>query len=155
MITITKQEQLVLDEIKYFKQEYPNGISESIIKSELNITEHEFKDIINDLTRKKLINFKNNKITLIDTNKKLNVVKSRNEAKTAELNQMEKYALDILNKMCDEDFTVSKYMAEGTLLYGELKLSNFRMYHILVSLQNKEILKKIEKEDGEYYQINI
>lgn len=155
MITITKQEQLVLDEIKYFKQEYPNGISESIIKSELNITEHEFKDIINDLTRKKLINFKNNKITLIDTNKKINVVKSRNEAKTAELNQMEKYALDILNEMCDEDFTVSKYMAEGTLLYGELKLSNFRMYHILVSLQNKEILKKIEKEDGEYYQINI
>lgn len=155
MITISKQEQLVLNELKYFKQEYPNGINENIIKSELNIREHEFKNIIDDLIRKKLINVKNNKIKLIDSNKKINVVKNRQEVKTAELNQMEKDALNILNKMCSDDFTVSKYMAEGTLLYGELKLSNFRMYHILVSLQNKEILKKIEKEDGEYYQIKI
>jgi hypothetical protein len=155
MITITKQEQIILDELKYFQQEYPNGISENILKSETNITEHQFKDILKDLTRKKLIKIENNKLKLIGTEKKINVVKNRQEVKTAELNQMEIDALNILNEMSDDEFTVSKYMAEGTLLYGDLKLSNPRMYHILVSLQNKEILKKIEKEDGEYYQINM
>lgn len=155
MITITKQEQIILDELKYFQQEYPNGISENILKSETNITEHQFKDILKDLTRKKLIKIENNKLKLIETEKKINVVKNRQEVKTAELNQMEIDALNILNEMSDDEFTVSKYMAEGTLLYGDLKLSNPRMYHILVSLQNKEILKKIEKEDGEYYQINM
>lgn len=155
MITITKQEQIILDELKYFQQEYPNGISENILKSETNITEHQFKDILKDLTRKKLIKIENNKLKLIETEKKINVVKNRQEVKTAELNQMEIDALNILNEMSGDEFTVSKYMAEGTLLYGDLKLSNPRMYHILVSLQNKGILKKIEKEDGEYYQINM
>ena len=155
MITITKQEQIVLDELKYFQQEYPEGINKNILKSQLNITEHQYTDIITDLTNKKLIKIENNKIKFVNNDKKINVVKNRQEVKTAELNQMEIDALNILNEMSDEDFTVSKYMAEGTLLYGELKLSNFRMYHILVSLQNKEILKRIEKEDGEYYQINI
>ena len=37
------------------------------------------------------------------------------------------------------------------LLYGDLKLTNFRMYHIILSLENKGLLKHIHKSDGEYY----
>ncbi len=154
MITITKQEQIVLNEIKYFQQEYPDGISENILKTQLNITEHQYKDIIITLTNNELITIENSKIKLIETSEKINVVKNKQEVKTAELKQIEIDSLNILNELIDDDFTISKYIAEGSLLYGKLKLSNFRMYNILVSLQNKEILKKINKDDGEYYQIN-
>ena len=37
------------------------------------------------------------------------------------------------------------------MLYGDLKLTNFRMYNIILSLQNKGLLKSITKDDGEYY----
>ena len=29
--------------------------------------------------------------------------------------------------------------------------SNFKMYHIILSLENKNLLKPIKKEDGDYY----
>jgi hypothetical protein len=65
------------------------------------------------------------------------------------MKEMESYKL--IKQLVDENNLVSKYTLEGHLLYGDLKLTNFRMYHIILSLQNKELLKPINKDDGEYY----
>ena len=62
---------------------------------------------------------------------------------------MDSYRL--IQELMDDKNLVSKYTLEGHLLYGDLNLTNFRMYHIILSLQNKGLLKSIQKEDGEYY----
>ena len=46
-----------------------------------------------------------------------------------------------------------RYVLEGALLYGELELSPKRTYNITVSLENKNLLKKVKRADGEYYTI--
>ena len=68
-----------------------------------------------------------------------------------ELNKKEKESYELIKSLVDENNLISKYTLEGYLLYEDLKLSNFRMYHIILSLQNKGLLKTIEKSDGEYY----
>lgn len=155
MITITKKENVVFNQIKYLQMEYTEGISENILKMDLDITEHHFKEVLDDLERKNLISRVNGKIKALNVGKKISVVDTRKEVKTAELDQMEVEALDIIRNLSkdEEDGLVSRYIVEGNLLYGNLKVSNFRMYHILISLINKGILKKIKKNDGEYYQV--
>ena len=68
-----------------------------------------------------------------------------------ELNIKEKESYELIQNLVDDKNLISKYTLEGHLLYGDLKLSNFRMYHIILSLQNKGLLKPIIKDDGEYY----
>lgn len=155
MITITKKENVVFNQIKYLQMEYNEGISENILKMDLDITEHHFKEVLEDLERKNLISRVDGKIKALNVGKKISVVDTRKEVKTAELDQMEVEALDIIRNLSEkeEDGLVSRYIVEGNLLYGNLNVSNFRMYHILISLENKGILKKIKKNDGEYYQV--
>ncbi len=155
MITITKKENVVFNQIKYLQMEYNEGISENILKMDLDITEHHFKEVLEDLERKKLIIRVDGKIKALSVGKKISVVDTRKEVKTAELDQMEVEALNIIRNLSEdeEDGLVSRYIVEGNLLYGNLNVSNFRMYHILISLENKGILKKIKKNDGEYYQV--
>lgn len=135
--------------------EYNEGISENILKMDLDITEHHFKEVLEDLERKNLISRVDGKIKALNVGKKISVVDTRKEVKTAELDQMEVEALEIIRNLSEkeEDGLVSRYIVEGNLLYGNLNVSNFRMYHILISLENKGILKKIKKNDGEYYQV--
>jgi hypothetical protein len=155
MITITKKENVVFNQIKYLQMEYNEGISENILKMDLDITEHHFKEVLEDLERKNLISRVDGKIKALSVGKKISVVDTRKEVKTAELDQMEVEALNIIRNLSEkeEDGLVSRYIVEGNLLYGNLNVSNFRMYHILISLENKGILKKIKKNDGEYYQV--
>jgi hypothetical protein len=153
MITITKKENVVFNQIKYLQMEYKNGISENILKMEIDITEHQFKDVLDDLEQKNLIIREDGKIKALPVSKKISVVETRKEVKTAELDQMELDALSIIRDLSKEEGLVSRYILEGNLLYGKLKVSNFRMYHIIISLENKGILKKIKKSDGEYYQV--
>jgi hypothetical protein len=155
MITITKKENVVFNQIKYLQMEYTDGISENILKMDLDITEHHFKEVLDDLERKNLISRVDGKIKALSVGKEISVVDTRKEVKTAELDQMEVESLDIIRNLSEdeEDGLVSRYIVEGNLLYGNLKVSNFRMYHILISLENKGILKKIKKNDGEYYQL--
>ncbi|MDL2246819.1 hypothetical protein LJB96_04295, partial [Methanobrevibacter sp. OttesenSCG-928-K11] len=135
MITITKREELVLNQIKIFHLEYDDEIPENALKEELKIYEHELNEILNVLDSKKLIKYENNKIKLIDSEKIINTVASNKEVKLAELDQKEKDSIEIIKKIVNEDNLVSKYILEGNLLYGDLKLTNFRMYHIILSLE--------------------
>lgn len=68
-----------------------------------------------------------------------------------QLSEKEQRSLEIIKKLVDEEGNISRTLLEGTLLYGELELSSIRMYNLITSLENKDILKKIQLTDGEYY----
>ncbi|MGL4669605.1 MAG: hypothetical protein ACRCVG_03270 [Methanobacteriaceae archaeon] len=159
MIAITKKEEMVLKHIKMLKLEYNDGVPSNILKMELGIYEHDLNDILNELSRKKILKVANNKITIENTAegdmKETSTVGSQKEVKKAELDKKEAESLEIIKKLVSDDNIISKYLLEGNLLYGNLKLSNFKMYHIILSLENKKIIKRVIRDDGEYYRLLI
>lgn len=151
MIAITKNEEVVLEQIKIFAIEYPNGIPVNVLRKDLGFHEYDLIQILEELQEKDLIVFNDNKVILSESEMEINTVNSKKDVEELELNMKEKEAYELIQNLVDDRNLISKYTLEGHLLYGELKLTNFRMYHILLSLQNKDLLKTIEKEDGEYY----
>ena len=80
---------------------------------------------------------------------KINVVDSRAEVLKEDLNQTEKKAFEIIKNISNNGL-ISRYALEGNLLYGDLKLGNIPMYHLIIELENKGLIKKIQMKDGEY-----
>ena len=151
MITITRNEEVVLNQVKIFDIEYPEGIPITLLRKELGFHEYDLVQILEELQDKGLIIFKNNKAKLSESEKEVNTVNSKKDLEELELNQKEKDSYNLIKELVDDKNLISKYTLEGHLLYGDLQLSNFRMYHIILSLQNKGLLKTINKDDGEYY----
>jgi hypothetical protein len=151
MINITKNEEVVLDQIKIFDTEYAEGVPVNVLRNELGFHEYDLVQILEELQDKDLIVFKDNKASLSESEKEVNTVNSRKDVEELELNMKEKESYKLIQELVDDKNLISKYTLEGHLLYGDLKLTNFRMYHIILSLQNKGLLKSIEKDDGEYY----
>lgn len=151
MITITKNEEVVLDQVKIFSIEYPDGVPFNVLRKDLGFHEYDLVQILEELQNKGLSIFKDNKVTLTDYEKEINTVNSKKDVEELELNLKEKESYKLIQDLVDDKNLVSKYTLEGNLLYGDLKLTNFRMYHIILSLQNKGLLKPISKDDGEYY----
>jgi hypothetical protein len=151
MINITKNEEVVLDQIKIFDTEYAEGVPVNVLRNELGYHEYDLVQILEELQDKDLIVFKDNKASLSESEKEVNTVNSRKDVEELELNMKEKESYKLIQELVDDKNLISKYTLEGHLLYGDLKLTNFRMYHIILSLQNKGLLKSIEKDDGEYY----
>ncbi|MDO5848360.1 MAG: hypothetical protein Q4P18_02390 [Methanobrevibacter sp.] len=151
MITITKKEEVVLNQIKIYHLEYPDGIPLSVLKDETGFFEYNLVQILKTLDSKELIKFDGNVAKLLDIEKEVNAVNSKEDVEKVELNIKEQESYNLIKELVDDNNIVSKYILEGNLLYGDLKLSNFKMFHILLSLQNKGLLKSIKKEDGEYY----
>lgn len=151
MITITKNEEVVLDQMKIFNMEYPDGIPINVLRKELGFHEYDLVQILEELDAKDLVNFSDNKASLSEHEKEINTVNSKKDLEELELNMKEKESYKLIRELVDDKNLISKYTLEGHLLYGDLELTNFRMYHIILSLQNKGLLKSINKEDGEYY----
>ncbi len=151
MIAITKNEEVVLDQIKIFDIEYPDGIPVDVLRRELGFHEYDLVQILEELNDKDLIIFKDNKVSMSESEIEINTVNSKKDVEELELNMKEKESYELIRQLVDDKNLVSKYTLEGHLLYGDLKLTNFRMYHIILSLQNKGLLKSFKKEDGEYY----
>lgn len=151
MITITKNEEVVLEQVKIFNIEYPQGIPLNVLRKDLGFHEYDLVQILEELQDKDLIIFKDNKIKLSESEKEINTVNSKKDVEELELNMKEKESYKLIQELVDDKNLISRYTLEGHLLYGDLKLTNFRMYHIILSLQNKGLLKSIEKDDGEYY----
>ena len=151
MINITKNEEVVLKQVEIYDKEYSQGIPVDVLRKELGFHEYDLVEILNELQGKNLIVFSDNKVKLSDSEKEVNTVDSKSDLKEIELNLKEKESYELIKTLVDEDNLVSKYILEGYLLYGDLKLTNFRMYHIILSLQNKGLLKSMNKPDGEYY----
>ena len=151
MINITRNEEVVLNQIKIFIIEYPEGIPLGVLRKDLGFHEYDLVQILEELQDKDLIIFSDNLVRLSESEKEINTVNSRKDLEELELNQKEKDSYTLIQEVVDDKNLISKYTLEGHLLYGDLKLSNFRMYHIILSLQNKGLLKLINKDDGEYY----
>jgi len=151
MITITKNEEVVLNQIKIFDMEYSEGIPVNVLRKDLGFHEYDLVQILEELADKDLVIFKDNKVSLSQHEKEVNTVNSKKDVEELELSRKEKESYKLIQELVDEKNLISKYTLEGHLLYGDLKLTNFRMYHIILSLQNKGLLKSINKEDGEYY----
>ena len=152
MITITNKENIVLNQIKFFQLEYSDGVPYNILKLDLNMSETEFRDILNNLEDKGLISIFDDyiKTKIIDT--KINVVESNADVIKEDLNQRELKAIDLIKNL-SKNGLVSRYILEGELLYGDLKLNNLQMYNLIMELEIKDLIKKINLKDGEYYQI--
>lgn len=151
MIAITKKEEVVLNQLEMFHSEYSQGIPIKLLKEDLGFHEYDLVQILNTLSEKKLIEFNENSVKLTISDKEINAVKSKKDVEEIELNIKEKESYNLIKQLVDDKNLVSKYSLEGHLLYGDLKLSNFKMYHIILSLENKNLLKPIKKEDGDYY----
>ena len=151
MITITKNEEVVLDQVKIFNVEYQDGIPLDVLKTELGFHEYDLVEILEELSAKDLVVFKDSLVSLSEHEKQINTVNSKKDLEELELNMKEKESYKLIQELVDDKNLISKYTLEGHLLYGDLKLTNFRMYHIILSLQNKGLLKSINKSDGEYY----
>ena len=151
MIAITKNEEVVLNQINIFSIEYPEGIPVGVLRKDLGFHEYDLVEIIKELEDKDLVIFNDNKVSLSEYEKEINTVNSKRDLEELELNIKEKESYELIQNLVDDKNLISKYTLEGHLLYGDLKLSNFRMYHIILSLQNKGLLKPIVKDDGEYY----
>lgn len=153
MITITTKENIILNQIKYFHSEYMDGVPYNIVKLDSNLSETEFKDILTNLENKELISWIDDYLKIKPIDKKLNVVDTRAEVIEEDLNQTQIKAFGIIKNKSNNG-TISRYALEGELLYGDLKLSNIQMYHLIIELENKGLITKINKNDGEYYKIH-
>lgn len=152
MITITKKENFIFNQIKYFQSEYRDGVPYNILKMDLDLSETKLRDILGNLEIKRLISLSDDYILTKTVDSKINVVDSRAEVLKEDLNQTEKKAFEIIKNISNNGL-ISRYALEGNLLYGDLKLGNIPMYHLIVELENKGLIKKIQMKDGEYYSL--
>jgi len=148
MIIITKKENIIYEEIKNLKPEFIDGIPEKIIKMRVDISEHDYHEILNDLQSKNLIIRENGKIKPQKVKDEIKVVENKREVKIEELNQLEKEVIKIIKELA-VDGLIPRYTLEGNLLYGKLRLDNLQMYKLLLSLEDKKILRK----NSEYYRL--
>lgn len=150
MITITIEEENILNQIKSYMED---KIDVSILKGDLGIYEHDLNDLLKSLESKGLVYYNGSIVELKEVDREINTVDSKEDVIIAELNQKEKASFEIIKSLADSKGFVSRYEIEGNLLYGDLKLSDFRMYHILLSLENKELIEAISRKNGDYYKI--
>lgn len=150
MITITIAEEEVLNKIKSYSVD---KINVSVLKEDLGIYEHDLNDLLNSLKSKGLVFYNGSSVQLKEVDAEINTVDSKEDVILAELNQKEKKSFEIIKSLADDKGFVSRYEIEGNLLYGDLKLSDFRMYHILLSLENKGLIKAVYRKNGDYYKI--
>jgi len=154
MLHITRKENMVLNQIKYFQNEYKNCVPYRILKLDLDLSEMDLKDIINTLDQKGIVSYQDGSVTLLETGT-INVWESQEDVKKEELNETEEKAFEIIKNVAGESGLISKTLLEGNMLYGELKLTSLKTYSLIIALENKGLIKKIQRPDGEYYTLNF
>ncbi len=163
-------ETLVLDTIKDYQMEYPDGVPISILL-ELNLSDDDLKATLFILEGKGVIFIEEEFVKLVEqvsvdksilegkavgkgseinvSDKKLTI----DEDKLEELTELELEAYRLIIGLTGDSKRISKYLLEGNLLYGDLELSSLGAFKLIMSLENKGFLKRIHLTDGEYYTI--
>ncbi|MEN6330323.1 MAG: hypothetical protein ABFC91_08555 [Methanobacteriaceae archaeon] len=173
------QEVLVLNTLKYYQAEYTEGVPLSILKLDLDLNDDQLHEVIHTMKSKGAITLTSGKVKLIETENKssesseedIEEIKVLNgpsppkvqerespetlptEELSVELSETEQESLKIIKSLADESGAVSRHILEGHLLYGDLKLSNLRVYNLINSLQIKGHLTRTQRTDGAYYQL--
>ena len=133
--------------IKNNLDKYPESLSYDTIRDVLDLSETKVVDLLNSLQKKNFI--------FVDQDTKMVTYNDLDVAlKTYMLNKTEEEAYVIIQDVISQyDGYAPRYILEGALLYGELGLSTKRTYNITVALENKQLLKRVKRADGEYYTI--
>ncbi|RAP49397.1 MAG: hypothetical protein BZ133_07940 [Methanosphaera sp. SHI613] len=156
MQIITKKENNILTIIKNLRQKYPESLSYDIIKDLIDLSETRLVESLEVLQTKDFIRLDadNKLIYYNDLDAEVKVVENKSALKRYMLNKTEEDAYEIIQDVITKyDGYAPRYVLEGALLYGQLELTPKRTYNIIVSLENKKLLKKVVKTDGEYYTI--
>ncbi|RAP43679.1 hypothetical protein [uncultured Methanosphaera sp.] len=156
MQIITKQENRILMFIKNNLDKYPESISYDTIRDVLDLSETKVVDLLNSLQKKNFIfvDQDTKMVTYNDLDVEVKIVEDKSALKTYMLNKTEEEAYVIIQDVISKyDGYAPRYILEGALLYGELGLSTKRTYNITVALENKQLLKRVKRADGEYYTI--
>ena len=156
MQVITKNENKILLLIKNNLDKYPEKIPYNKIKDILELSETSLIDLLEALQEKNFIKLDSDakEVHYIDLYLETKVVEDKSALKRYMLNKTEEDAYVInQNVISKYNGYAPRYVLEGALLYGELELSPKRTYNITVSLENKNLLKKVKRADGEYYTI--
>ena len=163
-------ETIIISRIKDFQIEYPEGVPLNILKLDLDLSVEELQ--------KTILAMEEEGILLIEEEEYVKLVEGFDEAvesektsqepgsagylseepviekaETYDLTDNEIKALEIIKDITDESGHIPRYILEGTLLYGELKLNTLGIYNLVMSLENKGILKKVQIHDSEYYSV--
>jgi hypothetical protein len=154
MLHITRKENMVLNQIKYFQNEYKNGVPYRILKLDLDLSEMDLKDILILLDEKEIVSYRNGNVTILRTDE-INVCENVAVVKKEILNQTEEKAFEIIKEVAGESGLISRSLLEGHMLYCELKLSSIRTYKMILALENKKLIKKVQRPDGEYFTLNF
>ncbi len=156
MQIVTNDENKIILFIKNNIDKYPEKVSYDIIREVLDFSETKMVDLLTSLQEKNILQFDQTtkEVTYVDLNAEIEVVGDKSELKEYMLNKTEEDAYAIISEVISKyDEYAPRYILEGALMYGELELSPKRTYNIIVSLENKQLLKRVEKVDGEYYTI--
>ena len=156
MQVITKNENKILLLIKNNLDKYPEKIPYNKIKDILELSETSLIDLLEALQEKNFIKLDSDaqEVHYIDLYLETKVVEDKSALKSYMLNKTEEDAYVIIQNVISKyNGYAPRYVLEGALLYGELELSPKRTYNITVSLENKNLLKKVKRADGEYYTI--
>ena len=156
MQVITKNENKILLLIKNNLDNYPEKIPYNKIKDILELSETSLIDLLEALQEKNFIKLDSDakEVHYIDLYLETKVVEDKSALKSYMLNKTEEDAYVIIQNVISKyNGYAPRYVLEGALLYGELELSPKRTYNITVSLENKNLLKKVKRADGEYYTI--
>lgn len=156
MQIITKNENKVLLLIKNNIDTYPEKISYDKIREVLDFSETKIVDILQSLQEKNFINLneETKEVTYEDLYSEVKIVEDKSALTKYMLNKTEEDAYVIIQNIISKyEGYAPRYVLEGALLYGELELSPKRTYNIIVSLENKQLLKRVERTDGDYYTI--
>lgn len=133
----------------YKKKSHINSAGESHQKTPEKALEKYAKYSASKTNRKPSAEFKEENIS-ISTIKDPHESTGKNEV-MYDLTDREIRALEIIKELADDSGHISRHILEGTLLYGELKLSTLGVYNLIMSLENKGIIRKIQIMGSEYY----
>ena len=154
MQIITKNENKILFLLKNNLEEYPTSMPFDNIRDVLDLTETQVVDILKSLESKNFINFDEDEkiVTYSNLEEDVEIVEDKSALKKYMLNKTEEDAYQVIQNVIHKyDEYAPKYIIEGALLYGELELTPKKTYNIIVSLENKQLLRRVERRDGEYY----
>lgn len=156
MQVITKNENKILLLIRNNLDSFPEKIAYDKIKDILDLSETSLVDLLESLQKKNFIklNPEDREVFYVDLYLETKVVEDKSALKSYMLNKTEEDAYVIIQDVISKyKGYAPRYILEGALLYGELELTPKRTYNITVSLENKHLLKRVKRADGEYYTI--
>ena len=171
-------ETILTSRIKYFQMEYPDGVPLNILKLELDMPVEELQRSLLSLEEQEIIFIENDEYVKLvespdeDSDESEDEISGDSfaqdsvsgpvevsnkplvkEAETYDLSEKEIKALEIIKDLTDESGYIPQYTFEGTLLYGDLKLGTLGVYNLIMSLENKGIIRKVQIKDSEYYAV--